>query len=133
VVSVVSVRDRAMRSRPGSILEVTVSDGVEEIVLTFFLSKAHQVEWHRGRLPVGARIIVHGTVGYDDYRQALQITHPDYETVEDTEDGRAWAQRPRPVYPLRQNIAQATMRSAVEKGLERSEERRVGEGRRDGQ
>lgn len=118
VVSVVSVRDRAMRSRPGSILEVTVSDGVEEIVLTFFLSKAHQVEWHRGRLPVGARIIVHGTVGYDDYRQALQITHPDYETVEDTEDGRAWAQRPRPVYPLRQNIAQATMRSAVEKGLE---------------
>src|SRR5699024_1756775 len=87
VVSVVSVRDRG-----------------EEIVLTFFLARAHQVEWHRGRLPVGARIIVHGTVGYDDYRQALQITHPDYETVEDTEQGRAWAQRPRPVYPLRQNI-----------------------------
>ncbi|ATG51761.1 ATP-dependent DNA helicase RecG [Brachybacterium vulturis] len=118
VVSVVSLRDRAMRSRHGFILEVAVSDGVEEIVLTFFLTKQHQLQWHRGRLPVGARIIVHGTVGFDDYRQALQITHPAYEPVEDTEEGRAWAQRPRPVYPLRQNIAQATMRSATEKGLE---------------
>src|SRR5699024_7877147 len=67
VVSVVCGRVRGMRSRPGSIREVTVCDGVEEIVLTFFLARAHQVEWHRGRLPVGARIIVHGTVGYDDY------------------------------------------------------------------
>ncbi|MDN5820287.1 MAG: ATP-dependent DNA helicase RecG [Brachybacterium sp.] len=118
VVSVVSVRDRAMRSRHGVILEVVVSDAIEEITLTFFLTKQHQVQWHRGRLPVGARIIVHGTVGYDDYRQALQITHPAYEPVEDTDEGRAWAQRPRPVYPLRQNIAQSTMRSATEKGLE---------------
>ncbi|MDN6398932.1 MAG: ATP-dependent DNA helicase RecG, partial [Brachybacterium sp.] len=118
VVSVVSLRDRAMRSRHGFILEVTVSDGDDEIVLTFFLTKQHQLQWHRGRLAVGARIIVHGTVGFDGYRQALQITHPAYEPVEDTDEGRAWAQRPRPVYPLRQNIAQATMRSATEKGLE---------------
>ena len=118
VVSVVSVRDRAMRSRRGFILEVTVSDGIEDMPLTFFLTKPHQVQWHRGRLPVGALIIVHGTVGFDDYRDSLQITHPDYETIEDTDEGRAWAQRPRPIYPLRQNISQATMRSATEKGLE---------------
>lgn len=118
VVSVVSVHDRAMRSRHGFILEVTVSDGLEDMPLTFFLTKQHMVDWHRGRLPVGALIMVHGTVSYDDYRKSLQITHPAYETVEDTEQGRAWAQRPRPVYPLRQNIAQSTMRSATEKGLE---------------
>ncbi|GAA4526364.1 ATP-dependent DNA helicase RecG [Brachybacterium paraconglomeratum] len=118
VVSVVSVHDRAMRSRPGFILEVVVSDGIETIPLTFFLTKKHQVEWHRGRLPIDSLIIVHGTVGYDDFRNALQITHPNYETIEDTDEGRAWAQRPRPIYPLRQNIALATMRSAVEKGLE---------------
>ena len=118
VVSVVSVRDRAMRSRHGVILEVVVSDGIEKMPLTFFLTKKHQVEWHRGRLPLGALITVHGTVGYDGFRKALQITHPAYETIEDTDEGRAWAQRPRPIYPLRQNIALATMRSAVEKGLE---------------
>jgi ATP-dependent DNA helicase RecG len=118
VVSVVSVHDRAMRSRHGFILEVIVSDGIEKMPLTFFLTKKHQVQWHRGRLPVGALITVHGTVGYDGFREALQIAHPDYETIEDTDEGRAWAQRPRPVYPLRQNISQSTMRSATEKGLE---------------
>ena len=118
VVSVVSVRDRAMRSRRGFVLEVIVSDGVEDMPLTFFLTKQHQVDWHRGRLPVGARIVVHGTVGRNDYRDQLQIAHPTYEPFEDTETGRARAQRPLPVYPLRQNIAQKTMRSATEKGLE---------------
>ena len=118
IVEVTSVHDRAMRSRHGFILEVTVSDGTETLPLTFFLTKKHQVQWHRDRLPVKARILVRGTVGYDDYRGALQLTHPDYEPVEDTEEGRAWAQRPRPVYPLRRNISQKTMRAATEKGLE---------------
>ncbi|AXK45327.1 ATP-dependent DNA helicase RecG [Brachybacterium saurashtrense] len=118
IVEVESVRDRAMRSRHGFILEVTVTDGTESLPLTFFLSAQGQVQWHRGRLPVGAQILVRGTVGYDDYRGALQIAHPDYEPVEDTEQGRAWAQRPRPIYPLRKNIAQQTMGSATAKGLE---------------
>ena len=118
IVEVTSVHDRAMRSRHGFILEVTVSDGTETLPLTFFLTKKHQVQWHRDRLPVKARILVRGTVGYDDYRGALQLAHPDYEPVEDTPQGRAWAQRPRPVYPLRRNISQKTMRAATEKGLE---------------
>ena len=118
IVEVESVHDRAMRSRYGFLLEVSVTDGTESLPLTFFLTKQRQVDWHRGRLPIGALILVRGTVGYDDYRKALQLTHPDYEPVEDTDEGRAWAQRPRPVYPLKQNIAQGTMRSATEKGLE---------------
>ncbi len=118
VVTVESVRDRAMRSRRGFILEVTVGDGTDQLPLTFFLPKQFQVEWHRSRLPRGATILVRGTVGYDSYRKALQITHPDYEPVEDTPAGRAHALRPRPIYPLKKNIAQRTMHSAIAKGLE---------------
>ena len=118
IVQVESFRSRQMRSRYGFIVEATVSDGSDELPLTFFLPKQHHVEWYAKRLPVGATIGVHGAVGRDDYRGGLQLTHPDFETVEDTEEGRAWAQRPRPVYPLKQNISLATMRSAMEKGLE---------------
>jgi ATP-dependent DNA helicase RecG len=118
IVQVDSVRSRAMKRRYGFILEVTVSDGTESLPLTFFLPKPHHVDWYEQRLPLGATILVRGTVGIDEYRDSLQLTHPDFEPVEDTEEGRAWAQRPRPVYPLRQNISQATMRSATEKGLE---------------
>ena len=118
IVRVESVRSRQMRSRYGFILEAEVSDGSDVLPLTFFLPKQHHVEWYEKRLPVGATICVHGAVGRDQYRDALQLTHPAFEPVEDTEEGRAWAQRPRPVYPLKQNIALATMRSAMEKGLE---------------
>ena len=109
IVRVESVRSRQMRSRYGFILEAEVSDGSDVLPLTFFLPKQHHVEWYEKRLPVGATICVHGAVGRDQYRDALQLTHPAFEPVEDTEEGRAWAQRPRPVYPLKQNIALATM------------------------
>jgi len=118
IVRVESLRDRAMKRRFGFILEVTVTDGTDTLPLTFFLTKPHLLDWHRGRLPVGAQILVRGTVGFDEYRGGLQIAHPDYEPVEDTEAGRAHAQRPRPVYPLKKNISQVTMRSATEKGVE---------------
>ncbi|GAA1317538.1 ATP-dependent DNA helicase RecG [Brachybacterium tyrofermentans] len=118
IVSVVRVKERSMRSRRGSILEVVVSDEVEEITLTFFLAKQHLVEWHRSRLVVGKHLVVRGTVGWNSYSGSPQITHPDYEEYDDTPEGIAHAQRPLPVYPLKQNIAQRTMRAATEQGLE---------------
>ncbi|MBB5831182.1 ATP-dependent DNA helicase RecG [Brachybacterium aquaticum] len=117
VVTVQDIHERTMRNRPGTLLEVDVTDGTATVTLTFFLGKRHLSGWHRSRLPRGARIVVHGTVG-EGYRGGRQIVHPDYEQVEDTEEGLAWAQRPRPIYPLRKNISQATMRSATQKGLE---------------
>ena len=120
IVQVESFRSRQMRSRYGFIVEATVSDGSDELPLTFFLPKQHHVEWYAKRLPVGATIGVHGAVGRDDYRGGLQLTHPDFETVEDTEEGRAWAQRPRPVYPLKQNISLATMTSQAMPRLKRN-------------
>ncbi|MDN5686842.1 MAG: ATP-dependent DNA helicase RecG [Brachybacterium sp.] len=118
IVSVLGVRERRMRSRQGTILEVGVSDGIEEITLTFFLAKQHLVDWHRKHLTVGAHIVVHGIVGRNKHTDRPQITHPAYEAYEDTPEGRLRAQRPLPVYPLRKNIAQRTMRSATEKGVE---------------
>src|SRR5699024_3607473 len=118
IVSVVGVRERRMRSRQGTSLEVSVSDGIEEITLTFFLAKQHLVDWHRKHLTVGAQIVVHGIVGRNKHTDRPQITHPAYEAYEDTPAGRLHAQRPLPVYPLRKNIAHRTMRSATEKGVE---------------
>ncbi len=79
LVEVRSIRDRRMRSRHGFILEAIVSDGADEITLTFFLAQQHLVDWHRGRLPVGgARILVRGTVRWNG-RTPPQLAHPDYE------------------------------------------------------
>ena len=121
IVSVMEVRDRRMRSRQGHLLEVVVSDGIEDITLTFFLAKQHLVDWHRSRLTIGRHIVIRGTVRTDRYGHP-QLTHPMYEDFEDTPEERARAERPLPVYPLRKNIAQRTMRSATEKGLEFSEQ-----------
>ncbi|MFC7458266.1 ATP-dependent DNA helicase RecG [Brachybacterium sp. GCM10030267] len=118
IVSVVDVKERRMRSRQGSILEVVVSDGIESLTLTFFLAKQHLVQWHRNQLPVGKHIVVRGTVGLHKQTHEPQITHPLYEDYEDTPEGRMRAQRPLPVYPLKKTIAQRTMRSATEKGVE---------------
>lgn len=117
IVTVTALRDRRMRSRFGFILEATVSDGSDHITLTFFLTKPHLVQWHRSRLTVGKEIIVRGVVRTDK-TGAPQLTHPMYEEFAATPEGAALAQRPLPVYPLKQNIAQATMRSATKKGLE---------------
>ncbi|MGY5764812.1 ATP-dependent DNA helicase RecG [Brachybacterium sp. DNPG3] len=116
LVEVLRVRDRRMRSRHGFVLEAVVTDGSDELALTFFLGKPHLVEWHRGRLPVGARILVRGIVRWNG--RTPQLAHPDYEPYEDTDEGRAFAMRPRPVYPLRKNIAQRTMREAALAGAE---------------
>ena len=107
-----------MRSRHGFILEVTVSDGDDEIVLTFFLTKQHQFQWHRGRLAVGARIIVHGTVGFDGYRQALPDHPPRLRAGRGHRRGRAGPSGRAARLSIAADIAQATMRSATEKGLE---------------
>ena len=117
IVTVVSVKDRRMRSRHGFLLEAEVTDGDDSLTLTFFLTKPHQVEWHRSRLSPGQQIVVRGQARRDKWGQP-QLTHPQYEDYEDTPEGRVHATRPMPIYPLRQNIKQATMRSATQKGLE---------------
>ncbi|MCT2260831.1 ATP-dependent DNA helicase RecG [Brachybacterium muris] len=120
-VRVVSVKERRMRSRHGTILEARVTDDTDDIPLTFFLYNPGQVAWHRRSLVPGKLLMVWGTVGWDKMGDRPQITHPQYEEFEDTDAGRIRARRPRPVYPLRKNIALATVRSAMRKALDHVE------------
>ncbi len=116
IVTVESVRDRRMRRQAGSILEAVVSDGRDTLTLTFFLPRQHMVDWHCSRLTPGTTIHVRGVAGY--HRGVPQLTHPEYDEVDDTPEARERAQRPLPVYPLKKKIKQSTMREATEKGLE---------------
>ncbi|QCR53818.1 ATP-dependent DNA helicase RecG [Brachybacterium sp. SGAir0954] len=118
VVTVTGLTARSMRNRRGTLLIVDVTDGDSALELVFFLAKEHQVAWHRSHLRVGERYTVYGIAGRDSRTGTPQLTHPRYEEYEDTPEGRARAERPLPVYPLKKNVAQKTMRDATERGLE---------------
>jgi ATP-dependent DNA helicase RecG len=95
VAEVVSVADRRMRGRSGSILEVTVTDGSATLVLAFF-----NQAWRRSELKPGSRGLFSGKIA--SYRNQLQLAHPDYELFAneiDSEQAAAWAELPIPIYP----------------------------------
>ncbi len=103
VAEVVSVTERSMRARTGSILEVTISDGSETLSLTFF-----NQAWRKSELKPGVRGIFAGKIG--DYRGAVQLAHPDYELFSadvelSEEQARLWAEKPIPIYPATAAVA----------------------------
>lgn len=127
LVQVVGASDRRMRNRPGSILEVAVSDGRDTLTLTFFLSKEHLVSWHRQRLSPGRRIVVFGTVSFrpDTFRNSSgaaepQIVHPRYVLVDDETSYRE-AMVPLPIYPLRRSATQQTMQEAFRTAVDNAD------------
>nr|WP_309621132.1 ATP-dependent DNA helicase RecG [Salinibacterium sp.] len=77
VAEVLRVMNRPMRAKRGSILEVTIGDGLGILTLTFF-----NQAWRANELTPGARGIFAGKVG--DYRGSLQLAHPDYELFDET-------------------------------------------------
>ncbi|MEG2779033.1 MAG: OB-fold nucleic acid binding domain-containing protein, partial [Aurantimicrobium sp.] len=82
VAEVLDVRERPMRARKGSILEVRITDGRSGGIMTLtFFNQA----WRAKDLKAGVRGIFAGKVGA--YRGALQLAHPDYELF-DGEDER---------------------------------------------
>jgi ATP-dependent DNA helicase RecG len=113
VAEVRTVKKRTMKSRNGSILEVSISDGAGFLTLTFF-----NQAWREAQLPVGARGIFTGKVS--DYRGALQLAHPDYEMFDDIQlkDGAAatskWLEQPIPVYPATSSITTWQIAKTVE-------------------
>ncbi len=117
VADVVGVRERPMRSRKGSILEVTITDGKGVLALTFF-----NQAWRAKELQPGVRGIFAGKVG--EYRGSRQLAHPDYELfhAEDAEGGvrdadadaaKAWALTPIPIYPATASVASWQIQKAV--------------------
>ena len=99
---VVSVSQRSMRQKRGSVLEVVITDGTGLVTLTFF-----NQAWRAKDLVTGARGIFAGKVGI--YRGERQLAHPDYELFDSAElaesQGEEWAKRPIALYPATQKIA----------------------------
>lgn len=115
VAEVVDVRERPMRQRSGSLLEVRITDGRSGGILTLtFFNQA----WRSRELKPGVRGIFAGKVSR--YRDALQLAHPDYELFTDEEASEvddtasAWAMQPIPIYPATSTIASWQIAKAVD-------------------
>jgi ATP-dependent DNA helicase RecG len=113
VAEVLDVRERPMRQRRGSLLEVRITDGRSGGILTLtFFNQA----WRSRDLKSGVRGIFAGKVSR--YRDALQLAHPDYELFEDDaqsdSDAAAWALQPIPIYPATSTVASWQIAKAVE-------------------
>lgn len=94
VAEIVDARERFMKGRKGSILEVRITDGNGRLSLTFF-----NQAWRQKDLKPGVRGLFSGKIGA--YQGTLQLTHPDYELFADEitdETAKAWADLPIPIY-----------------------------------
>jgi ATP-dependent DNA helicase RecG len=109
VAEVVSVSERPMRARRGSLLEVVITDGTGLITLTFF-----NQAWRKRDLHPGVRGIFAGKVGV--FRGGKQLAHPDYELFEGDisgEQSEKWAQTPIPLYPATSTLASWQIARAI--------------------
>ena len=95
VADIVDLKERRMKGRNGSLLEVRITDGHGFLSLSFF-----NQAWRQKELRPGARGLFAGKIG--SYQGKLQLTHPDYELFPDEiseEDAKRWAELPIPIYP----------------------------------
>ncbi|MET4783018.1 ATP-dependent DNA helicase RecG [Glaciihabitans sp. UYNi722] len=112
VAEVIEVRERPMRAKRGSILEVRITDGKGILTLTFF-----NQAWRSKELRPGVRGIFAGKVG--DYRGTMQLAHPDYELFEadaaeaSDDTARKWAELPIPIYPATASVASWQLQKAI--------------------
>ncbi|CAI9386392.1 ATP-dependent DNA helicase RecG [Microbacterium sp. T2.11-28] len=102
VAEVRSVSVRPMRGRPGTLLEVVISDGAGTVNLTFF-----NQQWRQADLRVGRQGIFSGKVG--EFKQQKQFAHPDYELFDDEGEARQSAEarqrQPIPIYPATSTVS----------------------------
>jgi len=111
VAEVIDVRERPMRAKKGSILEVRITDGTGMLTLTFF-----NQTWRSKDLHKGVRGIFAGKVG--EYRGTRQLAHPDYELFDDddserTDSAATWAMTPIPIYPATSTVASWQVQKAL--------------------
>lgn len=95
VADILEVRERRMKGRNGSILEVRITDGHGSMSLSFF-----NQAWRQKDLRPGLRGLFAGKIG--SYNGKLQLSHPEYELFpEEISDAEAkrWAELPIPIYP----------------------------------
>ena len=111
IARVQSSNTRRMRSRPGMIVDVVVTDDSEGRLGQLHLS------WFNGykaekELRVGSRALFSGKVG--KYRDQLTLTNPSYVVLDDVEESDSEvARRPIPVYPATAKLSSPKIAAAV--------------------
>ena len=107
VAEILDVRERPMRARKGSLLEVRITDGRSGgiVTLTFF-----NQAWRAQQLKPGMQGIFAGKVSA--YKGSLQLAHPDYELfdadtqgIEEVHNAKKWALQPIPIYGATNTLA----------------------------
>lgn len=109
VADVLDVRERHMRGRAGSILEVRVTDGDGILSATFF-----NQAWRAKDLKPGSRGLFAGKIS--SYQGKLQLAHPDYELFPEEisdQDAKAWADLPIPIYSATSKVTTWMIQKAV--------------------
>ncbi|TFD08137.1 ATP-dependent DNA helicase RecG [Cryobacterium sp. TMT1-66-1] len=100
IADIVSVREKRMSSRPGTIVEVVISDGGGEFLLTFFGKSSQQ--WRLDQLRPGLRGSFSGKV--TTFQNRSQLANPSYKTFESEEeearDNPAVRLRHKPLIPI---------------------------------
>ncbi|WP_233492392.1 ATP-dependent DNA helicase RecG [Blastococcus sp. TF02A-30] len=99
-----SVETRRMRQRRGSLTEVTVSDGGSTLKLVFFNHR-------HAHLGPGEWGLFAGTVG--QYRDRLQLTHPDMHLLRGDGDDDDWARALVPIYPASKDVSSWVIQKSV--------------------
>ena len=116
VAEVIRVEPRKMKNKPGTILEVKISDGNGIMILTFF-----NQAWREKLLKPGVRGIFSGKVS--EYRGIRQLAHPDYELFAEAPDmADAVAIKktlePIPIYPATASVQSWQIQAAVKTVLD---------------
>ena len=109
VADIVDARERRMRGKNGSILEVRITDGKGQVSLTFF-----NQNWRQKDLRPGVRGLFAGK--FTSYQGQLQLTHPEYELFPEEisdEDAKAWADLPIPIYPASSTVTTWAIQRAM--------------------
>lgn len=100
IADIVSVHEKRMSSRPGTIVEVVISDGGGEFTLTFFGKNSQ--EWRLKQLRPGLRGSFSGKVRM--YKGESQLANPSYKTFESEEeearDDPSLLLRQKPLIPI---------------------------------
>ena len=109
VADIVEVRERRMKGKAGSILELKITDGHGFMTLSFF-----NQTWRQKELRPGTRGLFAGKVG--SYQGKLQLSHPDYELFPEEisdEEAKRWADLPIPIYPAASSVTTWAIQRAI--------------------
>jgi ATP-dependent DNA helicase RecG len=109
VADILEVRERRMKGRNGSILEVRITDGHGYMSLSFF-----NQAWRQKDLRPGLRGLFAGKIG--SYNGKLQLAHPEYELFPEEisdEDAKRWAELPIPIYPAASSVTTWAIQRAL--------------------